>query len=238
VDLIYQPKGRAGEYAPWALNIYNGCAHGCQYCYVPGIRRISREDFATNISIRKELLPKLEKELNKITDKRHILLSFTSDPYQPIAVATGVTRKVIQLLKQHGHSVCILTKAGARATADFDLLDQNDEFAITLTFDNDEDSKRVEPGAALPRERALTLNTAHKKGLRTWISFEPVIEPQQTLKMMYHMIPFTDLYKIGTINHSQIKNQIDWKEFAKQAKEITEGKIAVYVKDDLKPYWG
>lgn len=31
--LIYQPKGPAGEYAKWAVNLHNGCTHGCTYCY-------------------------------------------------------------------------------------------------------------------------------------------------------------------------------------------------------------
>ena len=28
---IYEPKGRAGEYCGLAINIYNGCNHGCTY---------------------------------------------------------------------------------------------------------------------------------------------------------------------------------------------------------------
>lgn len=31
--LIYQPKGPAGEYAKWAINLCNGCSNGCEYCY-------------------------------------------------------------------------------------------------------------------------------------------------------------------------------------------------------------
>ena len=28
--LIYQPKGPAGEYAKWAINLCNGCSNGCE----------------------------------------------------------------------------------------------------------------------------------------------------------------------------------------------------------------
>ena len=31
--LIYQPQGPAGEYAKWAINLFNGCSNGCTYCY-------------------------------------------------------------------------------------------------------------------------------------------------------------------------------------------------------------
>ena len=30
---IYNPKGKAGEYAPWACNFYTGCSNDCEYCY-------------------------------------------------------------------------------------------------------------------------------------------------------------------------------------------------------------
>lgn len=33
--IIYEPKGRAREYANLAANLYSGCIHGCVYCYVP-----------------------------------------------------------------------------------------------------------------------------------------------------------------------------------------------------------
>lgn len=33
MSLIYEPRGRAREYAALALNTYTGCSHGCQYCF-------------------------------------------------------------------------------------------------------------------------------------------------------------------------------------------------------------
>lgn len=33
MKLIYKPKGRALEFAPYALNIFNGCSGRCEYCY-------------------------------------------------------------------------------------------------------------------------------------------------------------------------------------------------------------
>lgn len=31
MDIIYEPKGKAREYADLACDIYNGCTHGCKY---------------------------------------------------------------------------------------------------------------------------------------------------------------------------------------------------------------
>lgn len=31
---LYNPGGKAGEYGRWAINFYNGCSNGCDYCYL------------------------------------------------------------------------------------------------------------------------------------------------------------------------------------------------------------
>lgn len=31
---LYNPGGKAGEYGRWAINFYNGCSNGCEYCYL------------------------------------------------------------------------------------------------------------------------------------------------------------------------------------------------------------
>ena len=33
MSAIYQPKGKAGEYAKYAVNFYVGCSNDCDYCY-------------------------------------------------------------------------------------------------------------------------------------------------------------------------------------------------------------
>jgi len=30
---IYEPAGRAAEFSKFALNLFNGCSHGCEYCF-------------------------------------------------------------------------------------------------------------------------------------------------------------------------------------------------------------
>ena len=32
MGMIYEPRGRAREYSPLALNVYNKCDHFCRYC--------------------------------------------------------------------------------------------------------------------------------------------------------------------------------------------------------------
>ena len=98
MKVIYEPRGRAGEYSPLALNIYSGCSHGCTYCYVPGILRRTPGEFQEHITERKEILRSTAKDafqLSKNRDNRTILLSFTSDPYQHLEEKLKITSKAI-----------------------------------------------------------------------------------------------------------------------------------------------
>ncbi len=81
--VIYEPKGKAREYSPLALNLYNGCSNGCKYCYVPAYCRRDRKEFKNNTVVRKDVLKKLERDCQELKGgSQQILMCFTSDPYQ------------------------------------------------------------------------------------------------------------------------------------------------------------
>jgi len=213
--VIYKPKGKAKEYCNLAVNLYSGCDHGCLYCYAPKILRTKYQEFIEP-KTRKDILQKLEKEAKKFTG-HEVLLCFTCDPYCHYGAKSGVTRKAIQILHNAGVNVVILTKGGRRSMTDFDLLTQNDKYGATLTFINDIDSKKWEPYAALPKDRMFALQKAHKQGIKTWVSLEPVIDPLQTLKLIELTHEFVDIYKVGRWNYDKRANEIDYKEFVESA---------------------
>ena len=62
---IYAPRGQAGEYAPLATNPYRGCGHGCLYCYVSNVIKMSRKDFDAGATPRQNYLAKLRKDAAK-----------------------------------------------------------------------------------------------------------------------------------------------------------------------------
>ena len=127
---IYQPKGKAKEYGNYALNIYNGCPHRCYYCFAPTVLRKDRETFHSEVQPRKNIVEETKKQLetDRITGKL-IHLCFTCDPYPTDRYDTP-TRETIKLLKSYGNHVQILTKGNG--SRDFDLLDNNDWYGITL----------------------------------------------------------------------------------------------------------
>ena len=85
----------------------------------------------------------------------------------------------------------------------------------TLTFLDEEKSKYWEPYAALPSERLETLKILHDDGIKTFASFEPTIEPEESLALIRKTLELdcVDHYKIGKINN--YKSEDKWQDWAK-----------------------
>lgn len=212
---VYEPKGPAREYAELALNHYLFCAHGCTYCYARKVMRKSPDQWG-DYHEKKNVLSDTMHDCKLLSgDSRNVLLCFMSDPYQPCEEETGLTRKILKVMVSHNVKPTILTKGGLRAVRDFDILSgiQGAEFAVTLTTDSAEESLQWEPGAALPEERIESLQLAHEAGIRTWVSFEPVINPESVLRMIEGTHDFVDFYKVGKLNHDRRARDTDWPEF-------------------------
>lgn len=224
---IYEPKGAAKEYGDYALNIYTGCPHRCYYCFAPNVLHREKEKFHGCVGPRKDIVEETRKQLEReqITGKL-IHLCFTCDPY-PTGYDTAPTREIIKLLKGHGNHVQILTKGdGGR---DFDLLDGDDWYGITYSGADEAD----EPGALERSKRLFTLAEAKSKGIKTWVSFEPVVNAEQVLWTIRAHHYFFDKVKIGKLNYHP--SNIDWAKFGREAEKICrERGLDYYIKDGLR----
>lgn len=236
MSVIYEPRGKAGEYSPLAANLYKGCAHGCLYCYAPAATFTAREVFVGRPAPRKNVLDQLERDAESMAgDPRQILLSFTSDPYQPIETEEKLTRRALAILHKYDLRATVLTKGGMLACRDFDILSwgAHNEFAVTLTTDDPDESLAWEPGAAPPGERLESLRRAHAMGIRTWVSFEPVINPDAVYRLLEASLDYVDLYKVGKLNYHKLAGTIDWRGFREKITELLEraGKPYIIKKD-------
>jgi len=232
---IYTPKGRAKEYGELAINIYTGCNHGCTYCYAPLVLKKDRTTFHSVVEPRPGIVEATKRQIERegITGKL-IHLCFTCDPY-PADIDTIPTREIIKVIKAAKNNVQILTKGGVRAERDFDILDSNDWFGITLTNSGNIPDEN-EPGAASPAERFKALINAKWAGIRTWVSLEPVIFPD----FVYDVLAdgsTVDLFKIGKMNYA--KSAINWAEFGRKCERLCiEHGHNYYIKEDLRKLMG
>jgi len=219
---IYEPKGKAKEYGDYAINIYTGCPHRCFYCFAPSVLHRDREQFHSHVEPRTGIIEAVMLQLKRelITEKL-IHLCFTCDPY-PTGYDTGATRTVIKLLKDAGNHVQILTKGdGSR---DFDLLDGGDWYGVTI--DGRETPERFQ-------EILTTLGAAKERGIKTWVSFEPVIDAAAVLAAIAAGAAWYDKVMIGKLNY--FPSEINWKEFGKTAEALCKQlNLDYYIKDSLR----
>lgn len=236
---IYEPKGKAREYGEYALNLYEGCTHGCKYCYVPSIRRKTPADYHAQAKARDFRWSALQDDIRllRLLRGQSLFLCFTCDPYQPLNDTVNYTRHLIRMCHENTVGITILTKGGKRSEYDLQLLAENpalSDYGATLTFLDDAYSQLWEPGAALPGERIAMLRKAHEMGIPTWASLEPVIDPAQSLEIINHCHEFIDVFKIGRWNHDTRANAIDWQVFAREAVCLLERHGSrYYIKKDL-----
>ncbi len=221
---IYKPKGRAGEYAGLACNLALGCSHGCAYCYAPRALHMSRDGFHAAGLPRPGILEALDRDARCLWGKgpANVFLCFSCDPFQPSLRET--TRQAIRRLNQLDLGATILTKGVLRDPEDFLLLKEHprNEFGMTLTLCSVEESQFWEPAAALPERRLWQLDRAKSLGIRTWVSCEPVLDPDQTLALIEASHRFVDHYKVGKLNYHPRAREIDWPAFRTQAVELLE----------------
>lgn len=237
--MIYKPKGRAREYSPLALNVYTGCDHGCRYCYVPAMLRRDRESFRRAVSPRPNLVQQVGREAPRLSGEDQVLLCFTGDPYCRADLEYQATRSVLEILLSNRIPTAILSKGGSRCLRDLDLFmrfGQSIKVGGTLTFMRETESQRYEPDAAPWENRLEALRTLHKNGIRTWVSFEPVIEPDHTLELLHYTLDYVDEFKIGKINNfGGLDAGIDWAAFLDRAvRALRKAGRPFYVKYDLR----
>lgn len=238
MGIIYEPRGRAREYSPLALNIYNKCDHNCKYCYVPlMLKKWGNKNSLGTVRPRQDILTKVGKEAKEYSFGKQVLLCFMGDPYCRADVRYETTRDILKILLKNQVTVAILTKGGKRCLRDLDLFKQFDVIKVgaTLTFVNDADSLKWEPNAALYDDRIETLNVLKVDGIKTWVSLEPVIDVEQTLQLIDMTHEFVDQYKVGKLNHYGI--DIDWRDFGVRVVEkLNSYGKKFYVKRDLVAY--
>ena len=232
--VIYEPTGKAREYSELACNLYTGCSNGCLYCYAPAIRRMKRDAYL-NVTPRQNIVNLFHKELTKndYGDKQ-ILFCFMTDPYNSLESEKQITRRCIEIANDNNIRLKILTK-NSLVLRDLDIL-KNHTVGFTLTFFNLNDSKYWEPNASNPTKRLNSLVILKAKNIKTWASFEPVIDPMQSFELIKETVNLVDHYKIGKLNNYKgLDKDIDWACFLDKCVNLLRrnGK-SFYIKKDLR----
>lgn len=168
----------------YSLNPYQGCEHGCVYCYA----RNSHEywgygaglDFEQKILVKKNAVELLEQKLrSKSWKAAPIVLSGNTDCYQPIERKLQITRSLLQLFLKYKHPVGIITK-NALIQRDLDILQElakDNLVRVNLSITSlDERTRQIlEPRTASIAKRLQTVEKLHERGVPVNVMMAPII---------------------------------------------------------------
>lgn len=168
----------------YSLNPYQGCEHGCVYCYArnthPYWGHSSGLDFETTIIAKMNSAELLDEKLSSKTWKAEaIMLSGNTDCYQPIEKELQLTRKILEVFLKHKHPVGIVTK-NTLILRDIDLLMELNKhklvsIAISINTLDDDLRKLLEPRASSIPKRLELVKKLSSLGLPVTVLAAPII---------------------------------------------------------------
>lgn len=168
----------------YSMNPYQGCEHGCVYCYARRSHTYwglsAGLDFETRIIIKKDAPQLLEKAfLRKNWQPNPIMLSGNTDCYQPLEQKWQLTRACLKVFLRYGNPVGIITK-NALITRDIDLLSALAKRGLVRVFLSlttfDEKLRRLmEPRTATLKRRLQTISELARAGIPTGAMIAPII---------------------------------------------------------------
>src|SRR5260370_9368500 len=167
-----------------SINPYQGCEHGCIYCYArpshaylglsPGL------DFETRLFAKQNAAELLREELSRPGYRCELIaLGANTDPYQPIEREHRITHGVLDVLWEFRNPVGIVTK-GSLIDRDLDLLEPMAreglvQVLISIGSLDGEIARTLEPRAAAPYRRVETVRRLSERGVPCSTLVAPII---------------------------------------------------------------
>lgn len=211
----------------WSMNPYQGCEHGCVYCYARNTHEYygfsAGLDFESRIIAKPDAPRLLEQQL--LQSNWHaspIMLSGNTDCYQPLEREMKITRNMLEVLVRYRHPVGIVTK-NSLILRDIDLLRELAALRLVGVFISvttlDEGLRRVmEPRTASAAKRLDTVRQLNEAGIPTGVFMAPVIPglnhheiPSLIEKAAEHCAPDV-AYSVVRLNGQVEKIFKDWLE--------------------------
>ncbi len=168
----------------FSINPYQGCEHGCVYCYARNTHEYWGYniglDFETRILFKKNAAQLLEKKLRSKNWKASpIMLAGNTDCYQPVEHRLKITRELLKVFVKYKHPLTIVTK-NSLVLRDLDLLRKlNDlnlvRIAVSITSLNEDIKNALEPKTASSAARFRTVEALSKVGIPVNVLMAPII---------------------------------------------------------------
>ncbi len=160
------------------MNLYRGCQHGCIYCDSRSRCYNMEHDFE-DIEVKENALELLEDTLRRRKKCCMIGTGAMTDPYIPLELQLGQTRKALLLIEKYGFGATVHTKS-ANVLRDTDILRRINEktkavVQMTLTTADEALCRIIEPNVSTTAQRAEALKKLHDEGIPTVVWLCPIL---------------------------------------------------------------
>ena len=161
-----------------AMNIYRGCTHGCIYCDSRSKCYGFTHEFE-DVEVKENAPELLEQALRSKRRPCMIATGAMSDPYQPLELQLGLTRRCLEIIERYGFGATVQTKS-TRVLRDLDLLKAINRktkavVQMTLTTCDERLCRIVEPNVETTAERARALRVLRDEGIPTVVWLTPIL---------------------------------------------------------------
>lgn len=168
----------------YSLNPYQGCEHGCVYCYARNVHQYwgysAGIDFEQKL-IAKPAAPELLRKafLNKNYKPSRISLSGNTDCYQPLERKMEITRSLLKVFLEFRHPVGIITK-NSLILRDLDILTElakNNLVHVMVSITTMREDLRLlmEPRTATTKNRLGVIRHLSENGIPAGVMTAPII---------------------------------------------------------------
>jgi len=168
------PRGMASGF-DYTLNPYVGCGFACAYCFAANFVADERRkaDWGKWVDVKVDAQEQIARA--ELRGKK-IFMSSATDPYQPLELRIGHTRRIVELLVDKQPQLVVQTRSPIVAR-DIDLLKQMGQASVnmSITTDSDEVRRRFEPSCASIERRLAALEDVANAGIPTTACIAPML---------------------------------------------------------------
>ena len=169
---------------PYSMNPYQGCEHGCIYCYARNTHEYwgysAGVDFEKKIIVKQNAAMLLEDNFqNKNWKAAPIMLSGNTDCYQPAERKLKITRSILEVSLRYKHPVGIITK-NSLILRDMDILKELSNLRlvhvmVSITTLDEDLRQRLEPRTTTAKQRLKIIHDLTQNNIPVGVMNAPII---------------------------------------------------------------
>lgn len=197
------------KYSYCTCNFYTGCNNACEYCCCISILKdLWKDNVRLLYKSKKEALSRFKEQVDKHKEKLQqygIFFSLITDPL--LKSTKDLTYQSINYCVEHDIPFKILTKCTDWKNDDFlKTFPENKKYLGHFGFSlSGED--QFETRASTNQERIDLMKKLYSDGFKTWVSAEPIIDVNSTIKVLQASKDFCYMVRFEVLSKGHYKSE-------------------------------